>query len=622
MTLVEITRIALRLGFRPGTAAILLAFYLGSTFFEALGLTMLVPVFQFVQRDGDVAALIAENRYWEYLVSVYRVAGVPITLATLLVAAFTCVLARTLFMYARVLYTAVVREKLLWSVRNLAFQRYLGTMSGYAEHELSGGMVNDLTTELDRLIYALFSIVTLAGLCLTLLLYVALLLALSLPTTIAAVVILGLAGASLRGLWRKTQSASYRVTDANQSMAGFLVERLKALRLIRLSGTEPAEAAVMGRLTGRQRDNMVRLAALMARLDVIVEPAVVALGLVFLYLAVGAFDLSLEEIGLFLVVVLRLLPVVKEALRTRQSMIGSIGSIWAVDNRLRAMEAAREPAGGRVEFARLAKAIRFDHVSFAYDDGAAPALDDISLEIPAGAVTAVVGPSGAGKSTLIDLLPRLRDPTAGRISFDGRPIEDFSLETLRRGIAYAPQSPQVFSVTIADHIRYGRPGASDADIREAARLAEADGFIGQLGDGYDTLLGEGGVGLSGGQRQRLDLSRALVRKAPILILDEPTSNLDADAEEAFRAALERIRRETDMTIIVVGHRLSTVAIADQIVIMEAGRVSDTGSPTELLARGGWYASALAKQPGPVNIGADPDPAEDVNWKKTNIGRAG
>jgi ABC-type multidrug transport system fused ATPase/permease subunit len=210
-------------------------------------------------------------------------------------------------------------------------------------------------------------------------------------------------------------------------------------------------------------------------------------------------------------------------------------------------------------------------------------------------MTALVGPSGAGKSTLVELLPRLRTPQSGKILYDG--IDQFSLSTksLRQAVAVAPQLPQIFNVTVNEHIRYGKPEASQDDVIAAAKLAHAHDFIERLPEGYDTWLNSEGTRLSGGERQRIDLARTLVRQAPIVILDEPTANLDAVSEAQFRSALETIRDTTSMTVVIIGHRLSTVKDADQIVVLKDGEISGIGRHEELLELDDWYGRAFFAQ---------------------------
>ena len=205
-------------------------------------------------------------------------------------------------------------------------------------------------------------------------------------------------------------------------------------------------------------------------------------------------------------------------------------------------------------------------------------------------MTALVGPSGAGKSTIIDLLPRLREPTSGEIFFDGQNIDQLEITSLRNSIAYLSQTALVLNTTITDHIRYGNIKASDEEVREAAALAQAHDFIDALPEKYNTILGQRGIKLSGGQRQRLDLARVLLQKAPILILDEPTSNLDAESEMLFRRALMTIRKQHSTTIIIVAHRLSTILDADQIVVLLDGQVDATGTHDEVTESSDWYRS--------------------------------
>jgi ATP-binding cassette, subfamily B, bacterial MsbA len=236
--------------------------------------------------------------------------------------------------------------------------------------------------------------------------------------------------------------------------------------------------------------------------------------------------------------------------------------------------------------------IRFDDVSFAYPDGHV-ALEHVDLEIPAGCKVAFVGRSGAGKSTVFNLLPRLYDPNAGRILMDGEDIRTFRLASLREQIAVVSQDSVLLTGTVADNIGFGRRGAGRAEIEAAAVAAAADEFIRALPQGYDTRIAPSGGTFSGGERQRLSIARAILRDAPILLLDEPTSALDAHSEALIRQALARLAR--GRTTLVIAHRLSTILDADQIVVMDRGRIVDRGTNAELLARGGLYADLYALQ---------------------------
>jgi subfamily B ATP-binding cassette protein MsbA len=239
-------------------------------------------------------------------------------------------------------------------------------------------------------------------------------------------------------------------------------------------------------------------------------------------------------------------------------------------------------------------AIRLEQVGFAYDGAAArPALKDVELDIPAGATIALVGPTGAGKSTVFNLIPRFFDPQSGRVTIDGQDVRDLTLSSLRRSMALVSQDVLLFDESIRSNILYGRPEASEAEVIQAARAAQAWDFIEALPQGLDMMVGPRGAKLSGGQRQRIAIARAMLRNAPILLLDEATSNLDPESERAVQTALARLMR--GRTTLVIAHRLATVAAADRIYVLDQGRLVETGAHQELLALGGTYARLHALQ---------------------------
>ena len=251
--------------------------------------------------------------------------------------------------------------------------------------------------------------------------------------------------------------------------------------------------------------------------------------------------------------------------------------------------------------------VSFRNVSFSYLPDA-PVLQDLSFTAEAGKTTAIVGASGAGKSTLVALLQRFYDVDSGAIEIDGQDISRVTKQSLRKSIAYVSQQPYLFEGSIADNIRYGRLDASDADIREAAKLAAADEFIRLQPQGYDTPVGENGVTLSGGQRQRISIARALVRQAPILLLDEATSALDNESEARVQQALTQAM--VGRTTIVIAHRLSTVVNADRIVVLEAGRLVEQGTHASLMASAHSVYARFHRLQGDKGLGlVDDGPAQ-------------
>jgi ABC-type multidrug transport system fused ATPase/permease subunit len=236
--------------------------------------------------------------------------------------------------------------------------------------------------------------------------------------------------------------------------------------------------------------------------------------------------------------------------------------------------------------------IVFDHVAFAYDESC-PVLRDVNFTVKPGQMIGVVGPTGGGKSTIMSLIPRFYDPSAGKVLVDGIDVRDYRLQALRNQIGYVLQETVLFRGSVRDNIAYGRVGATDEEIVEAAKLANADEFISRMPNGYQTFVGDRGDTLSGGQRQRIGIARAIIRNNPILILDEPTAALDTESERLVIEALERLMK--GRTVLTIAHRLSTIRDADKIIVLKEGVVAEQGTHDQLLAMGGTYAELYSVQ---------------------------
>jgi ATP-binding cassette, subfamily B, bacterial len=258
------------------------------------------------------------------------------------------------------------------------------------------------------------------------------------------------------------------------------------------------------------------------------------------------------------------------------------------------IQSPKNPAVAGVSIA--GSAIKFEAIEFNYPSRPLQtALTQFSLDVKPGETVALVGPSGAGKSTVFQLLLRFYDPKTGNIKLDGVETSSLNLQDLRSRIGIVPQDAVIFSTSALENIRYGKPEATDDEVKAAAKAAFADEFIAKLPEGYDTFLGERGVRLSGGQRQRIAIARAMLKNPPLLLLDEATSALDAESERMVQAALESAMK--DRTTLVIAHRLATIQQADRIIVLDHGQIAEQGTHTELVAKGGLYARLAELQFG-------------------------
>ncbi len=576
-------------GLTYGRIALFAGLSIAAAMLEGFGMAMFLPVLEYVEKGRDAAVLAATSDMWRRLLEAYAIFGIKVNLASLLIVAVGLMLLRVVAIYARQVYLGWLRQHIQHSTRSKLFDAYMAMEYGAFQRLSSGGLINVLTTESNFAAGSFAALFAMVANIAVVLGFVVILLWLSWPLTLLAIAFLGASGVAVAFFVRNTRRTSHAATEANGRYSQVALERLGAFRLVKLTANSVREADRVRHASGEVRNQFYRLTRAAASVDLIMEPMALLSGGVILYVAVSNLGLSLAEVGLFVMILLRLLPLAKEAMKSRQTYHACAGSLSAVINSHADALAGRELSGQGKAFRRLTKSISFKNASFSYPGAQTPTLHDLSLDIPAGKVTALVGPSGAGKTTLADMIPRLRIPQQGRILYDGMDGAEFDLASLRRGIAFVSQDAAVLDDTVAENLRFVRPDATEAQLWDALGRAQAADFVRSLDHGIETRLGERGTRLSGGQKQRLSLARALLQESSVLALDEPTSALDSETERDIQKALDDLRANGEVTIVIIAHRLSTIRNADQIVVLMEGKVVEQGNHQQLMISEDWYS---------------------------------
>jgi subfamily B ATP-binding cassette protein MsbA len=570
--------------------------------FEGVGLSLLLPILQYAE-GGQAAILANSGPFWSRMHSLLQSSRLPLTLPVLLLLAFLPILLRQVVFYLNAWCLAVVSGRIAIRMRMKTLNTVLGADPEFFSHNPPGGLAGAVIYQTAQAGQAIMAVMQQLGVVLLIAFYVAILFALSGPLTLAALFFAALVSVVVRANIAKTRDFGLRTGRINQETVEKIVERFSLMRLVKLRDQASAEAERMRGYSETLRAIAISTARLGANIEVTADPLLMLSVFVTLYIGISFLGLSLAQLGLLLFVLTRLNAKVKEFNGGRQAISLNIAGLMIAREIAEAAAAANTIRSGPRPFLGLRRSLVFTDVGFSFSDARSasgelvstgqPVLNGVSMTIPAGSFTALVGRSGAGKSTLVELIPRLRDATAGSIAFDGVDIREFDVGGLRKGIGYLTQSAMLFNDTVRQNLIYGLDAEpSDDQIRDALERAYAT-FVYDLPQGLETRLGDRGVRFSGGERQRIALARVLLEDTSVLILDEPTSALDSESEGYIHNALAALHGVK--TIIVIAHRLATVIEADQLLVIEEGRVVERGTHSQLVAQSGSYQRLFESQ---------------------------
>lgn len=597
----KLSRLLTYLADYKGKIVLYFLFSILSTLLGAASFTMLVPILKVLFEAGpvtpastagsDLVSMIT-NHISEYAAA-HEKLGVLIYICIILVVA---TLLKNLFLYLATYLMNPIRNAVLRRLRNDLFVKVLSLPIGFFTEERKADLISRMTNDINEVELSIMATLeTFIKEPLTIIVYFGSMIIISPQLTLFMIVFLPIAGLVIGRIGKSLRKSSSIVQQQLGIMMGIIDETLVGMRIVKAFNAEKHQHLRFTEINNKdfraRNSNAVRRemgSPLSETMGVIVVSVVLWYGgsLIFNHKS----SLGPAEFLLFIGFMTQLISPFKSLstsffnIQKGGAALDRIEALLTVENTIKEIPDAKN-------IRQFDREIEFRNVSFAYGDK--QILKDINLTIRKGKTIALVGSSGAGKSTLVDLIPRFHDVSGGEILIDGVNIRDYKIDDIRRLMGVVSQDPILFNDTIYNNIQLGTGGATEARISEAAAIAHADKFIANKADGYQTVVGDRGSRLSGGERQRVTIARAVLKNPPILILDEATSSLDTESERIVQDAINKLME--NRTCVVIAHRLSTVKHADEIIVMDAGRIVERGTHQSLLEAGGIYTKLVEMQ---------------------------
>ena len=562
------------------------------TLFEALSVATFIPLLEVLQNGGDINLNKDPSIWQQYFNIFYKSLGLELNILTLCISIIILVFLRQLFNFFNIVNLLTLKHRVGRDISVSCLSGILKSNSTYIQTFKTGSFINTIDDQSQRASSMLRAFATLFGIMITLLAYLLVMFITSPVASLTAIAVMGLIIFSVERWVKVGLNLSKDLISFREGYINFLGDRYRNWRAIKISSSEDREVILAKTYAERFFILGVSIAKNSGKNVLIVSPVMTIFSLSVLYVSVVHFNLTIPEVAIFILILVRLTPVSQNMANQRQMVAAFRPSLYKVSKIIKNSLKEKENLGIGDNFSDEFEAINIIDATYTYPNSKFKALSKVTCSIPSNKKTAIIGRSGSGKSTLTDLIACLIIPQKGDLKFGSYSSSIYSLRSIRNRISYVSQQPLIFNASVFDNVSYFNPSASKEEVFKACKAANADKFINNLPNKYDEILSESGANLSGGEKQRIMLARVFLKDSDIIILDEATSSVDFESEREINDALEFITKNKKKTVIIIAHSMRTIRNVDYLIILDKGKLIDQGKPDELKYNDNWYKKML------------------------------